>query len=482
MSEENPILFGLYTPPHPHPLLAPDQNPGWGRLRAAFDTCRERVQSSGADLILIYSTIWPSIIGHQIQANPRAEWTHVDDDFHDLGSMPYSFGMDAEFAAEYRDRCEARGLHARTIAYDGFPIDTGSVVALSLLNPDDSIPACIVSSNVYANRSETMVLGKAARDALIAQGKKAVVIVVASLSNRMFTEHIEPAEDRIHSQKDDEWNRKLLEFFADGRLEDISQLSRDIQGQIRVQKVVAYKPVWWMSAVMGQHNSYDGEVLAYEALHGSGGAVISLTPAAESIGDKEFDEDDVEFYRGDRNVLEGGVANENRDGQIGDMQASAGVVGNLDESDSKAPTSQTFPDIISTDSAPNPVGAYPHARRVGDLLYLSGVGPRQPSSNEIPGGPIEDDAGLPLDYDIEAQTKACIANVDAILQASGARLDDVLDITTFLVDMKRDFSGYNEVYATYFNKIQATRTTLEVSALPTPIAVEMKVIARAPPI
>jgi len=181
------------------------------------------------------------------------------------------------------------------------------VVALSLLNPDNRIPACIVSSNMYSNRAETIVLGKAARDALIEQGKKAVVVVVATLSNRMFTAHVEPSEDRIHSHKDEEWNQKILEFFGAGRLEDISQLSRDIHGQIRVQKVVAYKPAWWMAATMGQHNNYDGEVLAYAALHGSGGAVIQLTPATGSLGDKEFDEDDVEFYRGDRDVLDKGM-------------------------------------------------------------------------------------------------------------------------------------------------------------------------------
>ena len=178
---------------------------------------------------------------------------------------------------------------------------------MKLLNPDNRIPACIVSSNMYANRAETIVLGKSIRDALAKQGKKAIAVVVSSLSNRMFTEHIDPAEDRIHSPKDDEWNRKILEFFADGRLEDLSQLSREIHGQIRVQKVVAYKPAWWMAATMGQHNNYEGEVLAYEALHGSGGAVVTLTPSSGSFGDKEFDEDDVEYYHGDRDVLDKGM-------------------------------------------------------------------------------------------------------------------------------------------------------------------------------
>ena len=111
---------------------------------------------------------------------------------------------------------------------------------------------------MYANRAETIVLGKAARDALVAQGKKAVIVTVSTLSNRMFTKHVEPADDRIHSAKDEEWNRKILEFFEDGRLEDLSQLCRDIHGQIRVQKVVAYKPAWWMAATMWKHNNYEG--------------------------------------------------------------------------------------------------------------------------------------------------------------------------------------------------------------------------------
>ncbi|MDC1420178.1 hypothetical protein N8653_05630 [Euryarchaeota archaeon] len=303
MSTKSNILFGIYCPPHPQPLLAPELNQGYGNLRSAYDTLKTRIEESGADIILVYSTTWPSIVGHQIQAHPEPEWTHVDDDFHFLGSMPYKFKIDSDFSNEYMEAAKKRGLHSRTVAYDGFPIDTGSIVALSLLNPDNKIPACIISSNMYSNRSETIVLGKAANDALSTQGKKAVVVVVASLSNRMFTEHINPSEDRIHSPKDDEWNRKILEFFKDGRLEDLSQLSRDIHGQIRIQKVAAYKPVWWMAATMGQHNNYDGEILAYEALHGSGGAIIQLTPSDGSVGDKEFDEDDVEYYQGDRNVL-----------------------------------------------------------------------------------------------------------------------------------------------------------------------------------
>ena len=134
---------------------------------------------------------------------------------------------------------------------------------------------------------------------------------------------------------------------------------------------------------------------------------------------------------------------------------------------------------IRTDAAPTPVGAYPHARRFGELLFLSGVGPRQAGTNAIPGGPIHDADGQALDYDVRAQTHAVIANVRAVLEAAGSCLEKVLDVTVFLVDMYRDFAGYNEVYAEYFTSIQAARTTVAIRALPTPIAVEFKVTAQA---
>lgn len=293
------IVSGL-----PHPLLCPDANPGYRRLQQGFTELRERIEADEPDVLLIYSTMWPSVIGHQLQADPNPTWVHVDELFHDLGSIPYDFRIDSAFAEQWREAAVARGLHARTVAYRGFPIDTGSVVAMKLLNPDNRIPAVICSSNVYADRGETIVLGKAARDALEASGKRAAAVAVMSLSNRLFTDFIDPADDRIHSDKDDEWNRKILQFLGEGRLEDTAQLSREIQKQIRVHKVVNFKSLWWLSAVLGQHNRYDGRVHAYEPVQGTGASVVSLAPRPEGAGDKEYDEDDVEVYRGDRGVLD----------------------------------------------------------------------------------------------------------------------------------------------------------------------------------
>ena len=135
--------------------------------------------------------------------------------------------------------------------------------------------------------------------------------------------------------------------------------------------------------------------------------------------------------------------------------------------------------IVHSERAPTPVGAYPHARRVGNLLFLSGVGPRNPVNNEIPGN-IYDGSGKLVAYDIALQCHTVFANVRTILAASGARWEDLVDVTVFLTDMTRDFAAYNKIYAEYFATAQPCRTTVGINALPTPIAIELKCIAVFP--
>lgn len=133
-------------------------------------------------------------------------------------------------------------------------------------------------------------------------------------------------------------------------------------------------------------------------------------------------------------------------------------------------------EIINSSTAPEPVGAYAHARRVGNLLFLAGIGPRVRGSKEIPGVTLDANGNV-IDHDIVVQTKSVIENVKSVLEASGSSIQEVVDVQVFLTDMKRDFKKFNEVYNETFASVQATRTTVEVGALPTPIAVEFKVIA-----
>lgn len=133
---------------------------------------------------------------------------------------------------------------------------------------------------------------------------------------------------------------------------------------------------------------------------------------------------------------------------------------------------------ISSDKAPEPVGPYPHARRIGNLLFLSGVGPRKRGTKDIPGVTL-DDQGAVIISDIEIQCRSVFENVRYVLEASGARWEDLVDVTVFLTNMKRDFPVYNRIYKEYFPDpaTQPCRTTVEVNALPTPISIELKCIA-----
>ena len=141
-------------------------------------------------------------------------------------------------------------------------------------------------------------------------------------------------------------------------------------------------------------------------------------------------------------------------------------------------TASAHDDVIQVDRAPKPVGVYPHARRVGNLLFLSGIGPRDRETNAIPGNELYAD-GRVRRYDIEAQTRAVFANVRTVLEASGAQWEDLVDVTVYLTDMLRDFRIYNAIWAEYFPDAATApcRTTVGITALPTPIAIELKCIA-----
>ena len=131
---------------------------------------------------------------------------------------------------------------------------------------------------------------------------------------------------------------------------------------------------------------------------------------------------------------------------------------------------------FESDKAPKPVGAYPHARKVENLLFLSGIGPRIPDSKEIPGVELNKDGNV-ISHDIEAQCHSVFKNIRIILEESGSNWDNLVDVTVFLTDMRRDFDTYNRIYRDYFKDNQPCRTTVEVTSLPTPIAIELKCIA-----
>lgn len=431
----NPITNAFLVPGMPQLLLAPGQSPGWQRLHDAYAAARAELEASDAELILYCSTQWLSVLGYTFQADPEPEWTHVDHNFHDLGSMKYKFRIDPAFAKIYAEEVKKDGHHTMLANYRGFPVDTGTIVAQKLLNPGNRLPAAMVSCNMYAEKNETIEVGRAGLRAIERSGKKVAAVLVSSLSSRFFVKEVAPKDDHISSAKDDEWNRKICELLANGRLEDVAQVARDFGREANGD--MGFKGIWWLNGLCGESNDFTGKVLGYEAIYGTGGAVASLTPTKPIRS---------------RITLTTGE------------QASA--------------PKAAAPTVIDSSKAPEPVGAYPHARREGDFLFLSGVGPRARGKKEIPGVTLNA-AGEIVAYDVETQTRSVIENVKTILEAAGSSLDKVVDVQAYLTNMKADFPVFNRVYAEYFAKVQATRTTIEVGALPTPIAVELKVVARA---
>src|SRR5437660_9508830 len=261
-------------------------------------------------------------------------------------------------------------MQAATVDYHGFPIDPGTVVALKLINPNNAIPASVVSCNIYAERDETRALGRAARTAIERYGKKTIVVVVTNLSNRYEVGEIEIANDHISSAKDDEWNRKILEMLGEGRLEDVAQVVREFAREANAD--MGFKAIWWLAALMGENNRYDGKVWDYQPVWGTGCAIVELTPAPHKQleFEKEFDEGPG------LTVAEQGTGLETHN-----VLAAGPDVHREREMSSQ----QDEPIVVVTSKAPPPVGPYPHARRVGDLLFLSGIGPRRAGTGEIAG-------------------------------------------------------------------------------------------------
>lgn len=455
------------VPGLPHTLLAADKNPGWMRLRQAMDEVRKEIEKSDAEMILHFSSQWLSVLGYLFQADPEPEWTLVDHNWHEFGSIQYKFKVDPRFAHLYASEVKEMGHYIREVNYRGFPIDTGTVVAQKLLNPSNRLPAAMASCNMYAEKQETLSIGQAAMRAIEKHGKRVAVVCITGLSSRYHTDEIPYENDVISSQKDDEWNRKILEVLGEGRLEDMSEVAREFSRQANAD--MGCRGFWWLNGLCGKTNDFTGRVFGYEPIYGSGGAVVGLYPKRKlrSIPGWVNDEADlVERFAGKSKA----------------PKASAQAV----------PRSQTALDSIVTfepqahaagsvnsSKAPPPVGPYPHAKRVGDFLFLSGVGPRKPGTKEIPGVQLDAD-GQVIAHDVELQTRSVIENIKAVLEESGAALGDIVDVQAYLTDMKRDFKRFNRVYGEYFGYKggpEPTRTTVEVTALPTPICVELKVTA-----
>lgn len=244
-------------------------------LREGFRQAGERVQALRPDVLVLYSTQWISVLGHSFQTNPHPKGLHVDENWYDFGDFPFDFHVDAALGERAAKRAASLGLATKTVDYQGFPIDTGTLVALRFLNPDSRIPLAVVSCNIYAGQEDSLLLGKAVRQAIEESGKRAVAVACTGLSGRFFTEEIDPQADRFARAEDDEWNRRLLELMAQGKNAEV--LARSGEFAQAAVADMGFKAFAWLMGVLGTPST-PGKVLAYGPIWGTGAAVVEYAP------------------------------------------------------------------------------------------------------------------------------------------------------------------------------------------------------------
>lgn len=465
-------VVGCYVVPGAvHPLLARDKNPGYQRIYQAMQTVGTQIQESGAELILYFSSQWLSVLGYLFQTDPNPKWHLVDPNWHDLGTIHYDLKVDVEFSNQYLAEVQKLGHTVRAVSYRGFPVDPGIVVAEAILNPSARLPFSAASCNMYAEKDETLSIGQSALRAILKSGKKVAVVCVTGLSGRFHTEDVDFAKDRISSPKDDEWNRKILEILAEVRLDDVSEVAREYTKQANAD--MGFRGIWWLNGLCSKMNDFQASVLAYEPIYGSGAAVIAMKPRRAILEMPGLDGGEADLVE---RLIE---PKSQRRVAVGPHEKMGAVIDQPIELFETVRGDSSSESLVNSKKAPKPVGPYPHARREGEFIFLSGVGPRKAGTSAIPGVERLNDGTYR--HDVTLQTKSVIENVKNILQEAGATMADIIDIQVFLTNMDRDFKKFNEVYAQHFggpNQPKPTRTTVEVGALPTPICVEFKVIAR----
>jgi 2-aminophenol/2-amino-5-chlorophenol 1,6-dioxygenase subunit alpha len=270
------IVSAYIVPGLPH-LTSDKSAESWDKLRRAFHEAGQHVKSARPDVLVMYSTQWISVLGHLLQADPNPKGLHVDDNWYEYGDFPFDFRCDVQLDTRATELANSMGLSAHTVNYRGFPIDTGSLVTLRFLNPDNAIPVSLVSCNIYAGQEDSLKLGKAMQQSILESGKRAVVVAVTGMSARFFTEEINPLTDRFSKEEDDGWNRRILKLIEQGKNNDVLALSADYAQAAAPD--MAFKAFAWLMGVLGTPSAA-GKVLGYGPVWGTGAAVVEYNLAA----------------------------------------------------------------------------------------------------------------------------------------------------------------------------------------------------------
>lgn len=264
-------IIGAYIAPGLPHLASDLAAASWEALRAGFRRAGEHIHALQPDVLVLYSTQWISVLGHSFQTHPNPQGLHVDENWYEMGDFPFDLRVDTALGTRAADIAASLGLATKTVNYHGFPIDTGTLVALRFVNPANQFPVAVVSCNIYAGQEDSLMLGKAMRQAIEESGKRAVVIACTSLSARFFTEEIDPQSDRLSQTEDDAWNRRILGLIEQGRNAEVLAMSGDYARIAAVD--MGFKAFAWLMGTLDTPNC-PGAVLAYGPVWGTGAAVV----------------------------------------------------------------------------------------------------------------------------------------------------------------------------------------------------------------
>lgn len=262
------VVKGLLVPAAPHVRLGNSSK--WDELKKAYEQAGEAIKEANVDAIVYYSTNSVVILGQFIQGLPNPKGIRVDENWYNLGEIPYDFSVDTELAAEINERINNEGLQSRVINYDNYPIDTGTVVAQSFLNPESTIPSTIISCNLYTGKEDLQKMGQAVHEAAKAQGKRIAVVAVAGLSQGFYNYDIDPEEDSVN-EAHDELNKRFLDLVEAGDTKTLDEFEDEYVKETSTN--LQLKAFNWLQGAVSSLNT-NGKVLAYGPIWGSGAAVI----------------------------------------------------------------------------------------------------------------------------------------------------------------------------------------------------------------
>jgi 2-aminophenol/2-amino-5-chlorophenol 1,6-dioxygenase alpha subunit len=266
-------LKGIYLVPGlPHILHKPDANKHYTALRAGFAGVASEIEQRGVSRILYYSTSWIAVLGQMIQARECLKGYHVDENWHDQGNLNFDFRIDRKFSEVLAEKFRAAKHSVSLVDYEGFPVDTGTIVADELVNPR-KLPTTIVANHVYTDFSGTVALAKLVRQAIDEEKVPTAVVVVSGLSGRFFTNVIDWREDAISDAQDDKWNKDLLDLMSSGKYEQVDSLIPEYGRATKAD--MGFKAYGFVRGLMPAEQAR-ANVLAYGAIYGTGAAVVSF--------------------------------------------------------------------------------------------------------------------------------------------------------------------------------------------------------------